>query len=357
MKPDKTQESLHITNIKSGLAELERIAFGAKSKANFKPGLLALKIACDVFESLQQGPFPFSIAYDNPKIKECCLYVAGAMDLVRYNLAISNKSKLKRVKKHLELVGAGAFGPAATYIHQQSKPSYIQQLIRKAGFQPLRPEQLQDATRKTVELTLGLAALNTFDEVVLEDPQNSSGGVPNPDVIIQHAGRKFGIACKSLSSANRPNFRKRIDEALSQIDRAIMCGQVDKGRGIVLLDISALLDHDALYVPSTEHVWVANELPQVFMEVVNDVVGNLLSSGTSSSLQEELGGLFQKHQAAPCILFYAHAVMIASSDNSIAPHFMKAMTLRFAGDHRKVKVFTDGLNRALHCQRAKKGIR
>ncbi|MBE0545284.1 MAG: hypothetical protein IH623_28430, partial [Verrucomicrobia bacterium] len=239
---------------------------------------------------------------------------------------------------------------AATYTHQQSKPSRIQELIREAGVETLRPELLQDCSRKTIELMIGLAALNTFDEVFLEDPEESNSKDPNPDIIIRSTSENFGIACKSLNSLNRVNLRERIEEGLEQIDRAIACGKIDKRRGIVLLDISPLLNHDALYIPSKNRVWPLNHVPQILLETINDTLGKMLGAGPSSTLNETVGDLFKKHQAAPCVLVYAHTVMIASSVESTAPRYMKAMKLLFAGDHSKVKVFSERLNRALHCQ-------
>jgi hypothetical protein len=271
------------------------------------------------------------------------------MDLVRYVKAIKDKSRLKVIKKHLALLGAGGFGVAATYTHQQSHASAIRMRLEQAGIAPLPPEILKDASRKTIELMIGLAALNTFDEVTIEDPEESNAKDPNPDIIISWRNARFGIACKSINSTNKSNLRERISEGLIQIDRSIECGKVDNRRGVVLLDISALLDHDALYVPSEDSVWFAKDLTEILWEAINRALAKVFGSGPSK-VKGALGDLFENHQAAPCVLIYAHTLMIAAAGDSICPRYMKLMRLLFAGDHSKVKGFAEKLNTALHCQ-------
>jgi hypothetical protein len=348
MKQDKTKERLHITDIKAGLADLEQSVFSKAASDEHKSGLLALKIACDVFERLCQGPLP--IDYTLPRVKECCLHVAAAMDLVRYGNTIQDKAKLKPLKKHFALIGAGGFGVAATYTHQQSKPSAIQECLRKHGTKPLPSEAMKDASRKTIELMVGLAALNKFDEIVLEDPEKSNPKDPNPDIIIETGKATFGIACKSLNSTNITNFKQRIAEAIRQIDRTVASGKLLKRHGIVLLDISALLDHDLLYMPSQERFWSASHTTEVMLATINETLSNIFGSSRPLTAKAAFGDLFESHQAAPCVLIYAHTLMIACSDDSIFPSYMKLMKLLFVGDHSKVKSFAEKLNRGLHCQ-------
>jgi len=247
MRIDKTQEKLSISEIIAGLDDFERIVFSKAEIQKHKAGLLALKVACQTFKELNESPLP--IFYSVPRVKECCIHVAASMDLVRHFKKTEKKSELKVLKKHLKLVGAGGYGIGATYVNQQSKYSFIQEKIKEAGIQQLPAEILKDCSRKTIELMVGLAALNAFDEVLLEDPEKSSVKNPNPDILIRKGKEKYGIACKSLTSKNKTNFRERITEALGQIDRAIRVGKIDKRRGMVLIDISALLDHDELYSP------------------------------------------------------------------------------------------------------------
>jgi hypothetical protein len=346
MRPNETQESLHITDILAGLENIERYTFG-NAEADGS-GLLALKIACKLFADMSNGPLP--LIFDLPKVKEVCLHVAGSMDLVRYFTRITDKSKIMVVKKHLKLVGIGGFGVAATYINQQTNPSCLQEYFNRAGIPALRSEIVKDATRKTIELMIGMAALNKFEDVILEDPECSNVNNPNPDILIRHDGKKFGIACKSIRSKSRSNLRSRIDEGLEQVERAIKAGKIDKRRGIILLDISALLDHDSIYVPKPNFVWQAEHAPEVIQEHINVVLSELFEANQFTTFKESAGDLFENHQAAPGVLIYAHSLMIASLGDIINPRYMKAMRLLYAGDTSRVKAFCERLNKALHCQ-------
>lgn len=120
MKADKTKERLHITDIKVALANLEQSVFSKAESDEQKAGLLALKIACNVFEGLSKGPLP--IDYSHPRVKECSLHVAAAMDLVRYARAINDKTKLKPLKNtSRSLVRADSVSRRHTLISNQNR--------------------------------------------------------------------------------------------------------------------------------------------------------------------------------------------------------------------------------------------
>jgi hypothetical protein len=197
---------------------------------------------------------------------------------------------------------------------------------------------------------LGLAALNTFDDVLMEDPELSNPKNPNPDLIIRHGTARFGIACKSLSSKSKTNFRERIGEALRQIDTAVVSGNIDKRRGIVLLDISALLDHNASYLPSQNEIWKAEDISQVLLHIVDTALYEIFGTEHGIKVKEHIGDLFDNTQAAPCVIIYAHTLMIAASGEVVGPRYMKSMRALYVGDHSKVKAFSESLNRALHGQ-------
>jgi hypothetical protein len=81
-----------------------------------------------------------------------------------------------------------------------------------------------------------------------------------------------------------------------------------------------------------------------------DILAEIFGNNRSIHATDLLGDLFEGKNAAPCILVYAHTLMIAGDGNSKGPRYMKLMKAIFVGDHSKVKGFADQLNRALHCQ-------
>jgi len=70
MRVDASRELLSITDILSGLNDLERFVFSKEESQERKAGLLGLQIACQVFQGLAQSPLP--MFFSAPHVKECC---------------------------------------------------------------------------------------------------------------------------------------------------------------------------------------------------------------------------------------------------------------------------------------------
>lgn len=339
---------MHVSEIISGLDDIAKQAF-SEQQEEAKYGLLALKVGCQAFSGISNSGLP--IIYDLPLVKECCFYASSAMDLVRYYRKIPDKKKLKSMRKHLRLIGAGYFGLSGSYMNQQNNESSLRGRFSDYGIEPYPAELRKDASRKAIELMIALAALNRFEDVELEDPEDSNSSSPNPDVIITHDQKRYGIACKSISSKNTENLKERILEGVNQIERSIHAKTVDPYRGVVLIDVSSLLDHDALYLPDREHVWSFKDAGDVIVSSMSAVINEILENDHPQSFKDAVENLFEGSKAAPAVLVYANSCMIcANSNSSIFPAYMKAMTVYFAGDHSPVKSFLDKLNKAIHCQ-------
>jgi len=330
------------------LEEFQKYAFERDADLKSKTGFIAMRTGCQVFHNLTVGVLP--VLYDIPKVKECCMQVAAAMDLVRYIRNIKDKSKLKKIKEHLALIGVGGFGIAATFFKLQSNQSCIEEKLGARGIRAFSSEVVKDAARKTIELMLGLAALNTFDDIALENPSASNSKNPNPDLIIKHANKRYGVACKSLTCRSFTTLKERIEEGIEQIDNAVKANRIDGHCGIVLLDVSALLDQDALYMPAPNTCWDIYATSMILMDSVDSTLVSLFGVNRRESIKKHLGQLFKNHQASPAVLVYAHSLMITSSPNGVSPCYMKAMRLLFAGDTSHARAFFNRLNNALHCQ-------
>lgn len=345
MRIDLLKQQAHITEIKDGIKSLERFTTLGDQDLGFRIGIEAMKTACATYEKVVMGELP--IDYSNDKIKECFHYVAAAMDLARYLKSINDKGKLKKARAHFDLIGAGGFGISATYQKQQFRGSIIED--RYQAFTAAEPnlELARDAARKSLELMLALAAMNKFDGVTLEDPNNSSSGPKNPDLIIKDGNETYGIASKSISSENRTNFLLRIREAAKQIQDSIADGSIQKGKGIVFLDISPLLDHDFLYMPEGIYSWKEGTGGKVLTEHISEILFKVLGQ---EKIGEMLAPIFSGSDVAPCILVYAHSLMLVEKGLGVFPHYYKALRVVYCGDHSSVKSFLKRLNEALHCQ-------
>ncbi len=346
MRVDRDNEKLSITEIKEGLSRIRETLGASESIA---PGFVRLQSAVDLFQKLNEGFLP--ISYEIDEIRHCFYDVAGAMDLVRLFRSLRDKKKIKLVKQHLHLVCDAGFGVGSTFFHQQSHKSYVQRALEEIGAKMPTDEQLKDASRKSLELMLGLAALNKFESVELEDPNCSGDKVPNPDVIIRDGGNSYGIACKSISSRNFETLRERIAEGLEQIDRAIECGRIDRRKGVLFIDISPLFDHEAVYMPVGGSGWRIEDVQKLISDCLEAQFSELLGvSNGKPDVSDYIGDLFQGVSASPSILVYGHALVIAGTSAGVGPRYLKAMKQYYVGDCSAVATFVERLNRGLHGQ-------
>lgn len=345
MRLNKEQEKFHISKIKDSITKLRNLIASGDSNKLCHGELFAMQVACNVYESLQSNPLPWT--YKSEHIKECCHHVAAAMDLTRYLQLLERKKSYKKLESHLKLLFKGGFGVAATYQIQQANGSRIHDLVKEVIGAQWTNELMRDAARKSIELMVALAAMNKFDEVILEDPDNSNTKLSNPDVLIRHQGKKYGIACKSLSSKYPATFYERIEEAVRQIETSTKDSQIDPGRGIVFFDLSPLLDHDALYLPEPYHVWNHQGAIDSLKIAVENLLVELMGKG---DVQELIGNYFKGKHATPCLVIYAHSAMIVQNESGVAPHYFKLVKILQAGDYSKVKKFVANLHAALHCQ-------
>lgn len=344
MRANPDNEKLHITQIAEGLEKLKALIYDANDDP-INVEVTALVAAVAAYASIHNGVLP--IFYDSDRLKECCHYVASAMDLVRYIQQIAPKSKIGRIKNHLKLIGQGGFGIYATYHKQQHNESFLYNEIGKIVSQTPNKEKARDAARKSIELMLALASLNKFDDVILEDPNHSSDTNPNPDLIIADGEERYGIACKSISSKNRNNFEEHVRTAIHQLKKATKMKRVDSGRGIVFVDVSSLLNHNKLFVPAVNQYWDCHSALIAIQSEISRVMVDLLGE---SKVHKKMNHLFKKSQVAPCIVIYAHSLMIARKEFGIFPHYYKPMRVLPCGDHSKVAKFLNELNNANHCQ-------
>ena len=344
MKPDPSKEQIHIDDVISALDAIERNAFSKVMDVSSKSGLYALKTACTAYRELTCSPLP--VSFEIQSVRECALYAAGATDLARFYWSIDNKTKIKSLRKHLALVGSGLLGVAASYVNLQQHDSRIEALLP-----PLDHGDKVDASRKTIELMIAMAALTRFDRVVLEDPQNSSKGSANPDIIVHSDDKKYGIACKSLTTQSRQTLKERIAEGLKQIDRAVSDGIVDNRCGLVLLDISPLLDHESIYLPPDpkDNMWSLTGVGPIIQSSMQEALGQVVG-GTSVTLEQLAGDELKASKSSPCVLIYAHSLLICDVNGQRKPTLGKAMHCMTAGDHSLVKSFLEELNKGLHCQ-------
>ena len=348
MKPNPKKEQLSVPEIIAGLAELEK--FLEIDPASGLSPLFPFKLACQIHEQQSRGPFGLGLAYETRPFRECLMFIAAAMDLVRYFRSARHKHELRKLRPHFALISEGFFGIAGTYGIQMSQGSRLRSLLTKYGITPPTDAIAKDATRKSIELMLALAALNAFDGIEVEDPKASDPTDPNPDLIVQHKGKRIGIACKSISSTHEETFKENVIKGISQLEHAIDIGKVDRRCGAVLLDVSAILDHDKLYVPKAGHCWHHNASGLILTAAVTEALQKIFGPNPKRSFHHILGPIYRGHALPAGVLIYAHGLMLCEKDGVVSPVYQKALRLGFGGDTSSLGRFNKRLNRALHCQ-------
>lgn len=366
MRPDPQQERMQIDDI---IAGLDKIASASRmgEGTDLPHGLLALRLGCETYRELVTTP-PITligcIPWHYNAVRDLVGYIAASMDLVRLFNHLPDKQRTKAIRQHLAIVGKGYFGIAATRTNQQHCPSVVRQALVKRGIHPPAHGTALDASRKTIELMVGMALLSHTADVSLEDSDDSSQGPPNPDVIVKHDGVRIAIACKSLSTSNPEGIRDRIREGVKQITRASMPKHDQCDTGVVLLDISALLDHDALYLHTPpHHCWRKDDIQDTIRERVMAAFARALNTekGQAVLIGTRIGDLYEEPftdldekpvepQAEPCVLVYGHSVMIGANEIMEGPFYAKALVAYGFNDHSRVNSLIAILNKKIHGQ-------
>lgn len=349
MNPIKAQEQLHVTEIVAELEKIEKILRNEAGLEETPRGLLAMKVAAKAYLNITTGLFP--VDFRIPQMRECSQFVASSLDIARSFRAISNKRGLRKIKDHLNLIGKAGFGASATITNQQDKAGRIGTLLDEQEITETTNEIRKDATRKSLELMLGLAALGRFGDVSLEDPNCSSSSAPNPDVIIPFNGENYGIACKSICTRNYEGLRDNIKKAISQLKKAAESNALTPGRGLVFLDVSPLLNHEELYLPDQPGtIWYRDTAKETCQRAVATAFARAAGMNAPDDAHALFGDLFKDRVVAPVIIVYGHTVMIADYTSQGAPGYMKSMWPVSMGDASRINPFVNQLNFAIHAQ-------
>lgn len=345
MRPDNQAEQTHVQDILGGITALEE-QLGLVPEHGRSP-LFPFKLACECYQRQTEGLAGLELTAGQPLVRECMMLVAAAMDLVRYYHATRRLSEFRNLTQHFSLVGDGLFGIAGTYGIQMSKGSPLRKYLEASGCKFPEDGVAKDATRKTIELMFGLAALNAFESVELENPKHSDSFEPNPDLIIGFEGKRYGLACKSVSSLHEASMKENVDKGVSQLVRTIRSKRVDERCGIVVIDVSAILDQDRLYMPGPGVFWGKMHAGQAMQAEMDAALAKIYAVNGPRQYHEIFAPSFKDSNLPVGVLFYAHGLMICDVAGAAAPVYQKALQLAYGGDTSSILPFLKRLDRAV----------
>jgi hypothetical protein len=167
------------------------------------------------FLAMAEGEMPVEPAADYARRIRRML---GAFELARSTVAAASEPLFPRLVPHLRLIGR-----AKTAVVVQNDAS----------------DAPDDTTNKMFELCVAFPFLPFADDVELEHPLRSSGGA-NPDLLATIDGTKWGIACKTIYSADARKYVDNVAHAVRQLCNA-ECDQ-----GLVFLNLRNLIRHDQI---------------------------------------------------------------------------------------------------------------
>lgn len=98
------------------------------------------------------------------------------------------------------------------------------------------PHKVFESSNKLFELFLGLACVPVSSNVELDDPFRAKG--TNPDVLSTINGRRWGFACKVLSSASALTLFANLEKGIDQIEES------NAEVGAVVLKLTNVIDHE-----------------------------------------------------------------------------------------------------------------
>jgi hypothetical protein len=207
---------------------------------------------------------------------------------------------------------------------------------------------------------VGMALLGHTAEVSFEDCVHSEKDGPNPDVIVRFDDLRVGIACKSITTTNREGIFERIRSGVRQITRAHREKMCDTG--LVLLDISSILEHDALYMLTPPiGVWYMGDIPDVIKERTAGAFARALGIDDPQKIGDVIGDLYTRPFtdlgptpvtpiAEPCVLVYGHSLMIGANTSVEGPVYAKVLIDYYFNDQGRTKGLVTELNKRLHGQ-------
>lgn len=339
---DPDREHMHIVDIIDGIKEIEAVLFGPSEVSADNVGLLALRIGCEVFRHSEESVLPMLYGGQSSTTIDMLVYVVSAMDLVRYYRCLRDKTAIRQCSKHLRLAGRGYISVAATMVQPRHGSSRLQDLLVQLKCPMVTAERRLDASRKTIETMVGLACLQFCEAVELEDPDESSRKPKNPDIIAVFKGERYGIACKSITGKSLQAVRQNAKKAAEQLVECYRQHTISPWKGLILLDVSSLLDHQVLLHQPNESFYDA------FNFLLNKAIGE--AYGTETIPEEVYGGIIADKGIAPQVLLYAHGLVVVHDGCRQMPTLVKNLIKSSWGDCSMTDLFVQRLQRAMHCQ-------
>lgn len=190
--------------------------------------------------------------------------------------------------------------------------------IAAASFAQNSPSAYNDDTaRKMAELYIGCLASHVGTSVELDSPTNAKGD--NPDVIFtaedsdsSKPPQKWALAIKTIGTKQGQTIFENIKKGAEQIDRC----PADKG--MVLINVKSVLDHDALWAT------VFPDLPSA-ISVLGAQLENLADNADENRSKDEWDAVFSGKAVRPVLFLGQTMVRLSTPAGQQTPTALKML--------------------------------
>jgi hypothetical protein len=190
-------------NSEQSVYEFEKLL--SKHRIKIKSGSELEKVSLKIMEANEK--FKGRIKHDNKvDFRKDMSEVASLIDLLYHILRLKDHPDFTQLIPHFNLLN-----------ESKSIAFTTKSLISDSG------------NNKLFELYIALLCMDIGTNIRLDHPDNSKGD--NPDILLEYAGSKWGIACKAMHTENIKTLFERIEDGTRQINNS------EAEKGIVIVNM------------------------------------------------------------------------------------------------------------------------
>ena len=218
--------------------------------------------------------------------------LGGLLELYKWIWSVKNSKEFSKLHEHLKLLAQ-----CAPRINAE-----VPMLSQITGKQ-------DDKSNKFIEAIIGMYAVKVGQNVDLDDPINSSGGI-NPDVIFDYFCSRIAIACKTLRGRSKETFLDNLRSAATQIERSAC------DFGYLAINAMNILPHDKIRDSIYDSL---NEPMRILSEDIQSVYMDLRQEAS-----DEVVEIFQGKKIRPAIITFIHSTTRMNTEFGITSTSFKS---------------------------------
>ena len=275
------------------------VAILTKYGITIEPGSILEDIWLEVteMENRRTGLSPVDLKEDMRHVQR---RVLGLLDIARRVARVDGIGRLDPLLGHLQLL---------------SKCDFAQNVKSEGGW---GKHSFRSARNKVFELLIGLVISELAPDVTLEAAEGKKPRESNPDVVGTIMGKRWGFACKVLSTTAAKTIIQNIEKGCEQLSKA----NLDKG--LVVINLKNILAHDEFWNilevdRSGEIVYSALPNERIVVEQMDRFV-----DGLAAAIREELGpedveDIFSEECLIPSILMVMQTAFVVVKGGKTIP--------------------------------------